>query len=123
MLDIKFIRENKDIVQAGAEKKRVKIDIEKLIILDDERLRLLKEIEALRAEVNKVSNNIVRDQNPALKIQLIEEMRVVKEEIKSKEENLKKVIEEWQKMMLKIPNIPSVDTPEGNDETDRKSVV
>ena len=120
MLDIKFIRENKDIVQAGAKKKRVDIDIEKLIALDDERLKLLKEIETLRAEVNKVSNDIVRDQNPALKIQLIEEMRVVKEEIKGKEENLKKVIEEWQKMMLKIPNIPSVDTPEGDDETANK---
>ncbi|MEK7128552.1 MAG: serine--tRNA ligase [Patescibacteria group bacterium] len=120
MLDIKFIRENKDIVQAGAEKKRVKIDIQSLIALDDERLKLLKEIETLRAEVNKVSNDIVRDQDPALKIQLIEEMRVVKEEIKTKEENLKKIIEEWQKMMLKIPNIPSVDTPEGADETANK---
>ena len=116
MLDIKFIRENKDIVQGGAKKKRVEIDIEKLIALDDERLKNLKEIEDLRAEVNRVSNDIVRDQDPAQKIQLIEEMRGVKEEIKTKEENLKKTIEEWQKMMLKIPNIPSVDTPEGTDD-------
>ncbi len=39
MLDIKFIRENKDIVQAGAKKKRIEIDIEKLIALDDTRLK------------------------------------------------------------------------------------
>jgi len=45
MLDIKFIRENKDIVQAGAKKKRVEVDIEKLITLDDERLKELKEVE------------------------------------------------------------------------------
>jgi seryl-tRNA synthetase len=117
MLDIKFIRENKEIVQAGAKKKRVEIDIAKLITLDDERLKQLKEVEDLRAEVNRVSNDIARDQDSALKIQLIEEMRTVKEEIKAKEEKLKKTIEEWQKMMLKIPNIPSVDTPEGLDET------
>ena len=49
MLDIKFIRENKDIVQAGAKKKRVEIDIEKLIALDDERLKELKEVEDLRS--------------------------------------------------------------------------
>ncbi len=122
MLDIKFIRENKDIVQAGAQKKRVEIDIDKLIALDDERLKILKEVEELRAEVNRVSNDIVRDQDPALKIQLIEEMRVVKDEIKSKEDSLKKIIEEWQKIMLKIPNIPSVDTPEGKDETGNKVV-
>ncbi|MCX6752073.1 MAG: serine--tRNA ligase [Candidatus Nomurabacteria bacterium] len=117
MLDIKFIRENKEIVQEGAKKKRVEIDIAKLVALDDERLKELKEIEDLRAEVNKVSNDIARDQDSALKIQLIEEMRAVKEEIKKKEEKLKTTIEEWQKIMLKIPNIPSVDTPEGPDDS------
>lgn len=117
MLDIKFIRENKEVVQKGAQMKHVTVDIEKLIALDNERLKELKEIEDLRAEVNKVSNDIVRDQDPTLKIQLIEEMRVVKEEIKTKEEKLKKTMEEWQKLMLQIPNIPSPDTPEGPDES------
>ncbi|MEI6280505.1 MAG: serine--tRNA ligase [bacterium] len=117
MLDIKFIRENKDIVQAGAKKKLVDVDIEKLLILDDERLKFLKEVEELRAEVNKVSNDIARNQDSALKMQLIKEMSIVKEEIKTKEEKLKTTMEEWQKLMLRIPNIPSVDTPEGLNET------
>ena len=117
MLDIKFIRENKDIVQEGAKKKRIDIDIDALIKLDDLRLKELKEIEELRQEVNRVSNDIARDQDPALKIQLIEEMRTVKEEIKKKEEKLKGTMEEWQKFMVKIPNIPSVDTPEGADDS------
>lgn len=117
MLDIKFIRENKEIVQAGAKKKLIEIDIEKLITLDDERLKQLKEIEELRSEVNKVSLNIARNQDIALKTQLIEEMRSVKEDIKQKEESLKAIVEEWQKIMLKIPNIPSVDTPEGPNDT------
>ena len=117
MLDIKFIRENKDIVQAGAKKKFVDVDIEKLLALDDERLKQLKEVEELRSEVNRVSNDIARDQNGALKIQLIEEMRLVKDDIKAKEEKLKTTIEEWQKLMLKIPNIPSVDTPEGPNDS------
>ena len=122
MLDIKFIRENKDIVQAGAKKKRIEIDIEKLLALDDTRLKELKEVEDLRSEVNRVSNDIARDQDSASKIQLIEEMRSVKEDIKAKEEKLKATMEEWQKMMVKIPNIPSVDTPEGPDETGNKAI-
>lgn len=117
MLDIKFIRENKEIVEEGAKKKNVFIDFDKLISLDDERLKFLKEIEDLRAEVNKVSLSIARDQDPKLKIQLIEEMRLVKEDIKDKEEKLNKIIEEWQKLMLQIPNVPSPDTPEGKDES------
>ena len=122
MLDIKFIRENKDIVQAGAKKKHVEIDVDKLITLDDERLKILKEVEELRSEVNKVSNDIGRNQDQALKIQLIEEMRAVKEDLKTREENLKNIIEEWQKLMLKIPNIPSVDTPVGEDDSQNQVV-
>ena len=120
MLDIKFIRENKDIVQAGAKKKRIEVDIDQLIALDDERLRLLKEIEAFRAEVNKVSTDIVRDQDRKLKVQLIEEMRTVKEDIKSREEKLKAAMEDWQKLMLQVPNVPDISVPEG--ESDEQNV-
>ncbi len=122
MLDIKFIRENKDIVQAGAKKKHLDVDITRLITLDDERLKELKEVEDLRAEVNKVSNDIARDQDPALKVQLIEEMRAVKEDIKAKEEKLKKIMEEWQSIMLQVPNVPDMSVPEGTSENDNKEL-
>jgi len=122
MLDIKFIRENKDIVQGGAKKKRIEIDIEKLIALDDTRLKELKEVEELRTEVNRVSNDIARDQDPALKIQLIEEMRGVKEEIKAKEEKLKSTMEEWQKIMLQVPNVPDISVPEGATDADNQEI-
>ena len=122
MLDIKFIRENKEIVQEGAKKKRVDIDITKLIALDDERLKILKEVEELRSEVNKVSNDIVRNQDSALKIQLIEEMRVVKEDIKSKEEKLKTIMEEWQKIMVQVPNVPDMSVPDGVSDADNQEI-
>lgn len=122
MLDIKFIRENKEIVQAGAKKKLIDIDIEGLIALDDARLRELKLIEALRSEVNRVSNDIARDQDPALKLQLIEEMRVVKDEIKEKEEKLNKIMEDWQKLMVQVPNVPDMSVPEGASDADNKEV-
>ena len=122
MLDIKFIRDNKDVVQAGAQKKRVKVDIDALITLDDERLKELKEIEDLRAEINRVSNDIPRSPDSGLKIQLIEEMRIVKEEIKAKEEKLKKTVEEWQKIMLQVPNVPDMTVPEGAGEEDNKEI-
>ncbi len=116
MLDIKFIRENKSIVQAGAKKKLIEIDIGKLIELDDERLKQLKEIEDLRSEVNRVSNDIGRNQDSALKVQLIEEMRAVKEDIKAKEDKLRETMEEWQRMMVQVPNVPDITVPEGNSD-------
>ena len=120
MLDIKFIRDNKDIVQAGAKKKRVIIDIDLLIKLDDDRLALLKEIEELRSEVNRVSNDIVRNQDAALKVQLIEEMRAVKVDIQAKEEKMKTIMEEWQKMMIQVPNVPDMSVPDGETDADNK---
>ncbi|HAS80546.1 MAG: Serine-tRNA ligase [Candidatus Nomurabacteria bacterium GW2011_GWE1_32_28] len=117
MLDIKFIRDNKDIVEEGAKRKRVEVDIEKLLVLDDERIKQLKEVEDLRSEVNRVSQDIARNQDQALKIQLIEEMRIVKEDIKQKEEKLKATMDEWQKIMLQIPNVTSPDVPKGPDES------
>ncbi len=120
MLDIKFIRENKDVVQSGAKKKHIDIDIDKLITLDDERLKVLKEVEDLRSEVNVASNNISRNQDPALKAQLIKEMTLVKEEIKTKEETLKQITEEWQLLMVQVPNVPDMTVPEG--ESDEQNV-
>ncbi|MFA5841105.1 MAG: serine--tRNA ligase [Candidatus Paceibacterota bacterium] len=122
MLDIKFIRENKDIVQAGAKKKHVDIDIEHLLSLDDARLKELKEVEELRSEVNRVSNDIARNQDSALKVQLIEEMRVVKDDIKAKEEKLKTITEEWQKMMVHVPNIPDMSVPDGESDEDNVEI-
>lgn len=122
MLDIKFIRENKDIVKEGAKKKHVEVDIDKLLEIDDERLKTLKEVEELRTEINRVSNDIARDQDPALKVQLIEEMRSVKEDIKAKEEKLKEITDEWQKMMLLVPNIPDISVPDGVTDAENKEV-
>lgn len=122
MLDIKFIRENKDIVAAGAKKKHVDIDIEKLITLDDARLETLKAVEELRAEVNKVSNDIGRHQDQALKTQLIEEMRAVKEEIKQKEDKLENIMKEWQGMMLQVPNVPDMTVPEGATDAENQEI-
>lgn len=122
MLDIKFIRENKDVVIAGARKKKIDVDVSHLIELDDERLKLQKIVEELRTEVNRVSNSIARDQDPALKLQLIEEMRLVKEDIKSKEEELKNVLNQWQKLMISIPNIPDMSVPDGETDEENQEI-
>lgn len=123
MLDIKFIRENKEIVQAGAKKKLIDIDIGKLIELDDQRLKELKEVEDLRGEVNKVSNDIATEKDLIRRNQLIEEMRTVKEDIKEKEEKLKATIEEWQKLMLQVPNVPDISVPNGKSEEDNVEIL
>ncbi len=58
MLDIRFIRENADIVKAGAAKKLITADIDRLLVVDDERKRLRQELDSKRAEQNRKSDDI-----------------------------------------------------------------
>ncbi len=116
MLDIKFIRENKDIVEAAAKKKLVKIDINELLRLDDKRLIILNEVESLRAEQNAVSNRMSQMTDPGAKAELIKSMQFHKEDLKKKEEELKAVMETWRDTMLRVPNIPDPTSPEGDSE-------
>ena len=58
MLDIKFIRENADLVNEGARKKRIDFDAKRLIEVDDERKTIGQELDAKRAKQNEVSQKI-----------------------------------------------------------------
>jgi seryl-tRNA synthetase len=117
MLDIKFIKENKDIVKEGIQKKFSKVDIDELLAIDEKRLEILSRVESLRGEQNKASVSMGGTLTDAARGQLIEEMRLIKDELKEKEEELREIISNWQSLMLKIPNIPSVDTPVGPDDS------
>jgi len=122
MLDIKFIRENKDIVKEGAKKKHIEVDIDALIYVDQKRLELLSRVEYLRGEQNKVSVSMGKTIENSLRGQLIEEMRLVKDELKEKEEELRNVMTDWQSLMLQVPNVPDISVPEGESDNDNQEV-
>ncbi|HZS42779.1 MAG TPA: serine--tRNA ligase [Candidatus Paceibacterota bacterium] len=121
MLDIKFIRENKEVVQAGAQKKGIDINLDELIAADDKRRQLLTEIEAKKAEQNQFSGKIV-NASETDKVKLIEEMKVLKEGLSAEEEKLKEVMKDWQRLMVQVPNVPDMSVPEGKDETENKEI-
>ncbi len=121
MLDIKFIRENKDIVELGAKKKHVKIDIGELIELDDKRRMLISSIEKKRTEQNLASQKIIRA-NAEDREKLIESMKHLKAGLEDEEEKLKNVMKKWQDMMLRVPNIPDISVPEGENEDFNKEI-
>lgn len=121
MLDIKFIRENKEVVQKGAEKKHVKINIDELISTDDRRRELLTVIEKKRSEQNSISDKIP-SATPEDRQKMIADMKVVKESLQKDEESLKEIMKLWQELMLKVPNIPDMSVPEGDTDKDNQEV-
>ena len=122
MLDIKFIRENKDIVAAGAKKKHIDIDIDKLLSLDDKRRELQAMVDAKRAEQNLASNTIASAKSDAEKKEVIARMQNVKETLKIEEESLQEILKEWRGIMVRVPNVPDISVPEGESDADNKEV-
>lgn len=121
MLDIKFIRENSDIIKEAVRKKHSSFNVDELVSNDQKRLDILKEVESLRAEQNKVSDSI---QNASVleRTEMIDAMRKVKESLKTKEEELENVMKDWRTLMLAVPNIPDMSVPEGKDDTENIEV-
>ena len=121
MLDIKFIRENKEVVALGAKKKRVEVDLDRLTALDDERKMLQQQVDEKRAEQNAASQKIA-SAAPEEKEAIIAQMSAVKQTLKLAEESLTEVMREWRLLMLAVPNVPDISVPEGESDADNQEM-
>lgn len=116
MLDIKFIKENLETVRKAAEDKNRKVDVDRLLVLDAQRRKLIAGIEEKRAERNKISNVKVQMSNQAQNPNDQKETgKKLKEEIKELEEKLKVIEKEFNNLMLLVPNVPDKSVPVGKD--------
>ncbi len=122
MLDIKFIRENKELIAMAAQKKHIDFDVDKLIAVDDMRRKIMAEVEKKRAEQNAASDAIARAQSPEERTRRIADMQELKKQLQKQEEELKPIIKEWQQRMVQVPNIPDISVPEGESDRDNKEV-
>ena len=102
----------------AAKKKHIDMDLDRLIVVDTERRSVMSELETKRAEQNRVSADIAGAQDDSVRQQLITEMQSLKTEIQADEEKLKPIIEEWQALMLQVPNIPDMSVPDGDSDED-----
>src|SRR3989344_5601095 len=121
MLDIKFIRENKKLIEQAAKKKRLKCDLDKLIETDDKRRVLLGWVEEKRAEQKVASNAIVKVGSEERDV-ILEKMKTLKADLGHEEKELKEVMREWQTLMLAVPNIADASVPDGESDEDNEEV-
>jgi seryl-tRNA synthetase len=116
MLDIKYIRENKEKVEKNAKNKNRDVDLDKLIATDDKRKTLIKKIDDIRAERNIISQQSTDNS------QQREKGKKLKEELKALEEELRKVQKDFDNLMLTIPNIADESVPIGKDASGNKEI-
>jgi seryl-tRNA synthetase len=117
MLDIRFVRDNRELVEKSAAAKGYKIDIAKLLEVDDNRRRLIAEIERLRAERNEASAFKAGEQHSTEKIA---KGKQLKESLAQLENQLGPVSEEFHKLLREIPNVIPDDTPPGGEDNNRQ---
>ena len=111
MLDIKFIRDNPKLVEEKAKQKGYPVDVNKLLKVDEERRKLIEEVDQLRSQRKLAAEK--RDEKKGNEI---------KSSLKSKEDRLEKLQEDFYKLIRNVPNVPKDDVPIGKDESQNEIV-
>jgi len=117
MIDINLIRENPELVKKGAAAKRSDVDIDKLLYADEQRRKLIGQIQEFRAAQNAAGERIAKEADKDAKTKAVEEMRDLKEKMKLLEAELAEAETTLHALLSLVPNMPSEDTPVGPDES------
>ncbi len=121
MLDIKYIELHKNEVEKNCELRNIKCDINCLLELNEKRKQLLRDVEDLNAQKNSLNDEIKNapaDQKP----DIIERGKMVKEHLGKKEPELKKIKEEFRKILAQVPNVTHPNSPIGKDDNENKVI-
>lgn len=109
MLDIKFIRENTELVKENSQKRRVTVDIDRLLRLDEERRAVIVEAEELRKARNAGSKGKPTPEE-------IVKMKEIGEAIKGLETKQESLMGEYMSLLMAVPNMTHSDSPIGGED-------
>lgn len=126
MLDLKMLRNNTEEVKAAMTNRGENFDIsqiDKAIELDEERRGILVKVEELKAKRNQVSKEIPKLKKAGEDVApIMEEMRKIGDDIKAFDERIDEIDENIKYIMLRIPNIPNQNVPEGKGDEDNVEI-
>jgi len=121
VLGLRLIRDNLELVNDAMARRGFAAPIGEIVRLDDERRRLLQEVESLKAKRNEASRQIAAMEDSSAAEALKAEMRRVGERIKALDVETAAVEEKLNALLLEVPNLPHASVPIGKDE--RENVV
>ncbi|MBI2054887.1 MAG: serine--tRNA ligase [Candidatus Sungbacteria bacterium] len=117
MIDLELIRENPEEIKKAMKNRHVDVDVDYIVEVDAKRLKLIREVEGLRAEQNKLSDAIA-GMSADGRAAAIAESKELKDKLGHKEFELRALEEEENGLLRKIPNLPLAEVPIGNSEND-----
>ncbi|MDR2017609.1 MAG: serine--tRNA ligase [Syntrophobacterales bacterium] len=123
MIDPKIIREKTDMVNQALKDRGATFDMDNLLLIDGKRRSLIQESEKLKNSKNALSGEIARLRKTGdAATEKIEHLRTIGKNIEDLEKELKTVEEQWDNMVLLLPNIPHESVPMGTSD-DNNPVV
>jgi len=128
MLELRFIRENLDLVREKTAHRGIPTDkVDEFASVDQKRLDLLQEVESLKNKRNIASKEIAQlkqgsDEDKKQADTLIPEMRKASERIKELDKELGEIQDSLQDLVLSIPNLCSNDVPKGDNDGDNVEI-
>ncbi|MHB1254764.1 MAG: serine--tRNA ligase, partial [Dethiobacteraceae bacterium] len=119
MLELKFVRENLDVVRKALLDKGEEAAIDRFTLTDEKRRKFLKEVEQLKMRRNTASEQVAQMKRTKEDASLlIEEMRIVSQYIKEMDQQLREVEAQLEEILLTLPNIPDAAVPIGQSEAE-----
>ncbi|MGC8720613.1 MAG: serine--tRNA ligase [Thermodesulforhabdaceae bacterium] len=123
MLDIKFVRDHIDEVEAMLRNRQLDIDLSQFKSLDGRRRELLKEVEQLKHEKNRISDEIAKlKKDKQDTTALVEKSRQLSQRIEELDKELSQIEEQLKEILFFIPNMPHESVAIGKDERDNPVV-
>lgn len=116
MIDLKLLKERRAIIEQNIRNRRMKVDVDHLIKLGDERVTLLQRSEALRNRRNEIASKMKSRLEEAARNDLINEGKELKELISKAEERLSEIEKEYYDNARRIPNFSDEDAPVGSED-------
>ena len=117
MLDIKYIRENVDKIKEAIKNKNIDLELDELLGVDEKRVKMLQQVEELSAEKNKLNDLMKSAKDAEERNEFIEQGKTVKEKMAKLEPEYNELKDIFESLMVKVPTVPSIDTPIGKDDS------
>ncbi len=129
MLDLAYVREHLEEIEAMLRKRQTRFDLEPLRALDAERRQLVRELDEIRQQRNQLSEQVARlkrgkekEEQARAEALMNESRRLSAEEVKPREERLNQLDAAMEPLLLNLPNRPYPSVPEGRSSEDNVEI-
>ncbi len=122
MFDVGILRENRPLVEDMLRRRKATAPLDLILQLDEERSALVRQVNDLREERNRITAKVSRQSDPEEREKLILASRVVREKVLETEGRLSEIEKKLHDIVIWVPNLLAPDVPEGKDDSENAEV-